>query len=104
MDAAESSLERRVRELEKECRDQASELAKLRGQMNVLLEDRLRHQDWLMKHGEELGYQKAGQTLLADGLRAVRKTLDRLLLRRGRQRPGIETDAPQPPPPSPPSG
>ena len=92
--------------LEDQVREQGMKLARLEGEMRVLLERSHRQEQRLDQHGEALGYSKGWQELVAQGLRDLRKTVDKHLLRTARgKHPQVQPPAagadPTPTPPAP---
>ena len=92
-------LEKIADELRTQVRDHIGKIAELRGEMTGVE----RQQDRLAKASEEVGYLRGQMSLVCDELKAVRRTVDDLLLQRASQLPSREVVVRPPAPPDTPA-
>jgi uncharacterized protein Yka (UPF0111/DUF47 family) len=94
MDATDLShlddrLEKIADQLRTQVREHIGQIAGLRGEMIGVT----RQQDRLAKTSEEVGYLRGQMSLVCDELKALRRTVDDLLLQRASQSPRKEADS-----------
>lgn len=90
-------LEEKIRELSY---NHGRELAELRAKVDMLRTDVERLEPRISRASEDIGWLKGRGEIVTDAVTAMRKTLDKLLLRRNRSRSDSSHATPSVPPPA----